>query len=124
MYHDLYKVIKYNEVHLSPLLQLIKDFFVVNDGKYDNIEEKLKIYKTIKDVREILFLPQENHTEENFNKLTLEKKESFKNFFEIKYKDLTFAIYQEKIETFFTNQTTYVEGIIRNLDNEKKKLET
>ena len=117
IYHYKYKITKYNEVHLPPLLQLIEGFFIIDDGKYDNIEEKLKLYKTIKDVREILFLPQENHTEENFKKLTPEKQESLNDFFDRKEQG-----YKRRIDNFFHNQEKYIVGIIKNLENKEKLL--
>ena len=123
IYHIKHQVMKYNEVHLPPLLQFIEGFFIVDD-KYDDIKQKLEIYKTIKDVREILFIHQENNTAENFHKLTPEQKESFKRFFCINPdQELTFSVYQEKIKKFFENQTKYVKGIIKNLDNCKNELE-
>ncbi len=123
IYHIKHQVMKYNEVHLPPLLQFIEGFFIVDD-KYDDIKQKLEIYKTIKDVREILFIHQENNTAENFHKLTPEQKESFKRFFCINPdQELTFRVYQEKIKKFFENQKEYVNGIIKNLDNCKNELE-
>ncbi len=123
IYHITHQVMKYNEVHLPPLLQFIEGFFIVDD-KYDDIKKNLEIYKTIKDVREILFIHQENNTAENFNKLTPEQQESFKRFFCINPdQELTFSVYQEKIKKFFENQTKYVKGIIKNLDNCKNELE-
>ena len=122
MYHPKHQVMKYNEVHLPPLLQFIEGCFIVDYGKYDNIEKNLKIYKTIKDVREILFMSEKDHTAENFDTLTPEKKESFKIFFGINPdKELTFLVYKEKIDKFFENQTEYVNGIIKNLDNCKEE---
>ena len=116
-YNSTYGFPRYNEVHVPPLLQFIKGFFIIDDGAYNYIEKKLEIYKTIKDVREILFLPPEHHKEENFNQLTTKQKESFKRFFCIKDKELNFELYQKTIDTFFENQTRYVKGIIKNLNN-------
>ena len=125
VYHPDFGVVKYNEVHLPPLSQFMEGFFIVDDGQYDYIEENLELYKTTKDVREILFIPEEHHTEENFKQLTSEQKESFKRFFGIDrhQQELTFLVYKKKIDIFFKNQTAYVNDIIKNLDNCKSDLE-
>jgi hypothetical protein len=116
--HRLYGLTEYNEVHLPPLLQTMEGFFIIDDDDdaYNDIEKKLEIYKTIKDVRKILFLLPEHHTPENFKQLTPEQQESFKRFFCIdRSQELTFSLYQEKIDRFFKNQTE--EYLIEEIDN-------
>ena len=123
-YHLQHGVALYNEIHLPPLLPLMEGCFIINDS-YATLNQ-LAVYKTIQDVREILFQSEEYHTQENFDALTPEQKKSFTTFFKTCWEGsqaLTFPEYKEKIDIFFTNQTTYVEGIIDNLQEEKETLE-
>ncbi len=120
-YYWQHGVVKYNEIHLPPLLQLMEGFFIIDD--FDYTVDEIKVYNIIKDVQEILFQSEEYHTQENFDALTPDQKKSFKIFFEItSLKDLKLPEYIEKIDTFFENQKIYVDGIISNLEIEREKL--
>ena len=84
---DTHGLPKYNELHFSPILQHLSGIFVAIDDSKNiatNIVVAKKLFTTLKNVMEILFVSPGRNTEANFNSLEFETKESFKKFFNIK----------------------------------------
>jgi|GEM_PF-1234305 len=115
---DVYGFSQYNELHFSPILQHLSGVFVAITNSKNFVTDIVmakRLFTTLENVMETLFVPQENHTEASFNSLVLEKKESFKIFFKIE-EELTFEAYKKTIDIFFTNQKRYVEFVLKNLN--------